>query len=179
MFGVLAVNKPKNLSSRFIVNRLQHIVDTVKVGHTGTLDPLATGVLLLAFGNATKLVEFSLEQSKCYVASFEFGKTSDTLDSTGTVTEISGGRIPSFVELQEELVKWIGKINQVPPQFSAVNIGGKRAYRLARKGVEFELEPREIEIYALELLEYRFPHFKLKIDCGSGTYVLVGARYCA
>ncbi len=153
------------------MNRVQHIVNPYRVGHTGTLDPLATGVLLLAIGNATKLVEFSLEQSKCYVASFEFGKTSDTLDCTGTVSETVVCKIPSRGELQSELQRWIGKVKQVPPQFSAINIAGKRAYRMARKGVDFELEPREIEIYGLELLKYDFPYFTLQIDCGSGTYV--------
>jgi tRNA pseudouridine55 synthase len=171
LFGVLAVNKPKGLSSRFVVNRVQHAVSPDKAGHTGTLDPLATGVLLLAIGNATKLVEFSLEHSKCYVATFEFGKTSDTLDCVGNVTEVADGHIPSEDELRSELLKWVGTVQQVPPQFSAVNIGGKRAYRLARKGVEFELEAREIVIHELELLEFQYPFFKLKIDCGSGTYV--------
>ncbi len=171
LFGVLAVDKPPGMSSRFVVNQVQYTVQPDKAGHTGTLDPLATGVLLIAIGNATRLVEFSLAHSKCYVATFEMGKTSDTLDCTGEVAEVAVSRIPALTELQAELTKWTGKVMQVPPQFSAVNIGGKRAYRLARKGVEFELQPREIEIHSLELLDYQFPFFRVKIDCGSGTYV--------
>ncbi len=171
LFGVLPVNKRPGISSRVVVNRIQRLVHFERVGHTGTLDPMATGVLLMAIGNATKLVEFSHELEKAYEATFELGKSSDTLDVTGQVTECAFESPPTVAQIQLELSKWRGRVQQVPPNFSALFIDGKRAYKLARKGVDFDLAPRDVEINKLELLEYKFPFFKVQIECGSGTYV--------
>ena len=171
LFGVLPINKRAGISSRVVVNRIQRLVHFERVGHTGTLDPMATGVLLMAIGNATKLVEFSHELPKAYAATFEFGKTSDTLDVTGQITELPVECIPTREQIETELCKWQGRVQQVPPNFSALFIDGKRAYKLARKGVDFDLAPRDVEINKLELLEYDFPKLKLNIECGSGTYV--------
>lgn len=171
LFGVLPIDKRAGISSRVVVNRIERLVRSERVGHTGTLDPMATGVLLMAIGSATKLVEFSHELAKGYEATFELGKSSDTLDATGEVKEADIAVQPSAEAIQTELSKWQGRVQQVPPNFSALVIDGRRAYKMARKGVEFDLAPREVEINRLELVDYQFPFFKLNIECGSGTYV--------
>jgi len=173
LFGVLPINKPAGCSSRVVVDRIQRLVGQERVGHTGTLDPMATGVLLMAVGSATRLVEFSHELEKSYTATFEFGKTSDTLDVTGDVRIVDTANIaaPTEAQILAELSKWLGRVEQVPPNFSALVVDGRRAYKMARKGVEFDLAAREVEIFKLELIEYNYPFVKLNIDCGSGTYV--------
>jgi tRNA pseudouridine55 synthase len=133
---------------------------------------MATGVLLMAVGSATRLVEFSHELDKSYIATFELGKTSDTLDFTGNVTVTAAiDSVPTEAQILAELSKWQGRVQQVPPNFSALMVDGRRAYKMARKGVEFDLAAREVEIFKLELIEYNYPLIKLNIDCGSGTYV--------
>ncbi len=171
LFGVLPINKRAGISSRVVVNRIERLVRGERVGHTGTLDPMATGVLLMAIGSATRLVEFSHELSKGYEATFELGKSSDTLDATGEITDVDITVQPTAEEIRTELGKWQGRVLQVPPNFSALVVDGRRAYKMARKGVEFDLAAREVEISSLELLDYQFPLFKLNIECGSGTYV--------
>lgn len=171
MFGVLAIDKPGGMTSRDVVNRIQKIVRPVKVGHTGTLDPLATGVLLLAIGPATRLVEFSQESSKGYEADFRFGQQSDTLDVEGTVVPLPQTIPPTQEALLAEVGRWIGKVEQVPPRFSAVHVGGRRAYDLARQGEDFELKPRPVEIHSIDVQNYAYPRMTLRIECGSGTYI--------
>lgn len=173
LFGVLPINKPAGCSSRVVVDRIQRLVGEERVGHTGTLDPMATGVLLMAVGSATRLVEFSHELNKSYTAKFELGKTSDTLDVTGEITVVDATETtpPTEAQIVAELSKWQGRVQQVPPNFSALMVDGRRAYKMARKGVEFDLAAREVEIFKLELVEYDYPFFSLNIDCGSGTYV--------
>lgn len=173
LFGVLPINKPAGCSSRVVVDRIQRLVGQERVGHTGTLDPMATGVLLMAVGAATRLVEFSHELEKSYAATFELGKSSDTLDVTGDVTTVDPANtcVPTESQILAELSKWRGRVQQVPPNFSALMVDGRRAYKMARKGVEFDLASREVDILKLELVEYNYPFIKLDIDCGSGTYV--------
>ncbi len=171
MFGVLPVNKTAGRTSRDVCNRVERLVRPNKVGHTGTLDPMATGVLLLALGSASRLVEFSLGHNKQYEADFLLGHSSDTLDSEGAVAVLNAPPIPSRLEIEREKAKWLGVVSQVPPKYSAINVGGKRAYNLARKGKEFELPAREISISAIEVLAYEYPLLTLRITCGSGTYV--------
>ncbi len=173
LFGVLPINKPAGCSSRVVVDRIQRLVGQERVGHTGTLDPMATGVLLMAIGSATRLVEFSHELEKSYRATFELGKTSDTLDVTGEVTVVESVNHvhPTTEQICAELSKWQGLVQQVPPNFSALVVDGRRAYKMARKGVEFDLASREVAIRKLELVDYDYPFIKLDIDCGSGTYV--------
>ncbi len=142
----------------------------LKVGHTGTLDPLATGVLIIAIGKATKFSEYLLKKDKCYVVKGRFGFTSDTYDIDGNVKEIPCPEIKKDVLLRS-LKEFEGEIEQVPPPFSAVRIKGKRAYELARKGEKFELKPRKVKIHSLKLLEFNYPDFKLEVCCSSGTYV--------
>lgn len=170
-FGVLPVDKPAGVSSRRVVDEVQRIIEPDRVGHTGTLDPLATGVLLLALGNATRLVEYAHDMRKRYEATFEFGKSSDTLDVEGDVSVMPNARIPSLAEVQSELERWVGCVQQVPPQFSAINVRGKRAYQLARRGREFELPARDVVIYRIEILQYEYPQLQLDVECGSGTYI--------
>lgn len=171
MFGYLAINKPQGLTSRDVVNRIQRVVRPVKVGHTGTLDPLATGVLLVALGPATRLTEFSHEQSKEYVGTFELHQTSDTLDVEGTVVPIDQPAVVSREALLAALAQWKGNIQQTPPKYSAINIGGKRAYDLARNGQEFTIPTRQVAIHDLELTSYVDATFELRIECSTGTYV--------
>lgn len=171
MFGVLAIDKPAMRTSRDVCNRIERIVRPDKVGHTGTLDPMATGVLLLAIGSASRLVEFSLGHSKEYEAEFLVGHRSETLDTEGEVIALPDAHPPTREQLQAQAERWIGCVQQIPPKFSAINIAGRRAYELARKGREFELPAREINVNAIEIIAYDYPRLSLRVDCGSGTYV--------
>lgn len=171
MFGVLAIDKPAMRTSRDVCNRIERIVRPDKVGHTGTLDPMATGVLLLAIGSASRLVEFSLGHSKEYEADFLLGHRSETLDIEGEVIALPDAPLPTREQLQAQVERWIGRVQQVPPRFSAINVAGRRAYELARKGRDFDLPAREINIYAIEIKAYDYPRLSLRIDCGSGTYI--------
>ena len=171
MFGVLPIDKPPVRTSRDICNRVDRIVRPDKVGHTGTLDPMATGVLLLAIGSASRLVEFSLGHSKEYEAEFLLGQRSESLDTESEVVFLPAAHQPSREQLQAQIEPWIGKVMQVPPKFSAINVAGRRAYDLARKGRDFQLAAREINIYAIDIIDYEYPSLRLRIDCGSGTYI--------
>lgn len=171
MFGFLNIDKPAGLTSRDVVNRVQRLVRPEKVGHAGTLDPLATGVLVVAIGWATRLTEFVQRLPKRYVGTFLLGCHSDTEDTEGTVVEISDPPRPSRAEILAALPNFVGEIQQVPPAYSALKVQGRRAYALARAGQSVELAPRLIRIYELSLLDYAYPALKLEIECGSGTYV--------
>lgn len=171
MFGYIAIDKPAGMTSRDVVNRVQRVVRPVKCGHTGTLDPLATGVLLVALGPATRLVEFSHAASKAYTAEFLLGRHSDTLDIEGDVVELRDARQIAKAELINEAEKWLGAVQQIPPKFSAINVQGKRAYDLARDGKAFELPSRPVVIHSIELLRYDYPLLELHVTCGTGTYI--------
>lgn len=171
MFGVLAVDKPPKLTSRDVVTRVAKLVKPHRVGHTGTLDPLATGVLLLAVGHAARLVEFSHLLTKHYEADFWLGKSSDTLDADGNLIELES---PPQLEREQvigRLENFRGDIQQTPPRFSAVHVAGKRAYDLARKGKEFDVPPRNVHISELELLHFTSESFGLRVACSTGTYI--------
>ncbi|MCA9131597.1 MAG: tRNA pseudouridine(55) synthase TruB [Planctomycetales bacterium] len=171
MFGVLAIDKPAGLTSRDVVNRIERLVRPYKVGHTGTLDPLATGVLLLAVGRATRLVEFSHGHDKAYEAEFLLGRRSDTLDTEGQVELLPDAPLPSRADLQQATRQWLGEVQQVPPKFSALNVNGRRAHDLARQGVSFELPARTVHIHRLEIVAYAPPDLTIRVECGSGTYI--------
>lgn len=171
LFGVLAIDKPAGQTSRDCVNLVQRLIRPCKVGHTGTLDPLATGVLLLAVGSATRLVEFANRLPKSYEADFQLGLTSDTLDTDGNVSESPGAAVIDRAAWNRELENWRGLIQQRPPNYSALKVGGQRAYKLARHGVDFQLASRQVEIYSLETLRFEHPHVTLSLQCSSGTYV--------
>ncbi len=171
MFGFLNINKPPHVTSRCAVNAIQKLIKPTRVGHAGTLDPLATGVLVLCVGPATRLTRFVQDQPKVYLAEFELGVTSDTEDRYGEKSTVPFASEISAEALAGVLPSFTGKILQRPPAFSAVKVQGKRAYALARQGKAVQLKPREIEVYDLQLVNFSFPKFQLRIHCGSGTYV--------
>ncbi|WP_417383076.1 tRNA pseudouridine(55) synthase TruB [Gimesia sp.] len=169
--GLLNINKPQDITSRQVVNQVQKLIKPNRVGHAGTLDPLATGVLVLCTGSNTRLIRFVQQQPKEYIGDFVLGKRSDTDDITGQISETADCRAITRQELENCLPAFEGKIEQIPPQYSAVHIDGRRAYDLARQGKSFEIQPREVEVYKIELLDFEFPRFQLRIVCGSGTYI--------
>jgi len=171
MFGLLNVNKPRGKTSRWVVDQVKWLGRPAKVGHAGTLDPLATGVLVVAVGPATRLVGHVQQVPKRYRAEFVLGRTSDTEDVEGQVTELIDPRVPSLAEIEFATARFIGEIQQRPPIFSAIKVSGKRAYALARKGQEVELEPRAVTIHKLNVLKYEYPRLTLEIECSSGTYI--------
>lgn len=172
MIGVLATNKPAGKSSRDVVNRVQRALRPrkIKLGHTGTLDPLATGVLLVAVGQATRLTEFSHLAGKEYVGTFELGKTSDTLDIEGEQQPVKCPEL-TLEQLKTVCQQFRGVIDQVPPKYSAIHIDGRRAYDLAREGKDFDVPKRQVTIHALEVESFQFPIMKLRIACSTGTYI--------
>ena len=171
MLGFLNVYKPSGMTSSAVVQKLKKKFHIDKIGHMGTLDPLACGVLPIAIGKATRLFDFSLNKKKRYIAIFDFSYTTDTLDSTGKV-EKTCDKIVTIDKILEVLPNCIGNISQVPPNFSAKNVNGRRAYDLARSGIEFELKPKNVVIYNINCLEQiSSTQFKFDIECSSGTYI--------
>lgn len=168
--GIIPINKPKDWTSFDVVNKLKYKLKPLKVGHLGTLDPMATGVLLVTVGKATKLFDLMQEKKKTYLATFEFGYETDTLDSTGQKT-CESENIPTEQEIVAVLSDFVGKISQIPPKFSAKSVNGVRAYDLARKNIEFELKPKTVEIFNIRLISYENNVLKLEVECGSGTYI--------
>ena len=160
--GFLNVDKPSGMTSSAVVNRIKRLTG-LPCGHMGTLDPLASGVLPVGIGNATRLFEYFLNKQKEYIAEFTFGADSDTLDSTGE-------------EIERILPDFEGEIMQVPPKYSAKNVGGRRGYDLARAGIEFELEPKKVRIDEVALLGGEGDVFRFRIRCGGGTYIRSLAR---
>ena len=170
-FGLLNMNKPAGITSRRVVDQVAKLVRPEKAGHAGTLDPLATGVLVVCVGKATRLIELIQQQAKSYRAQFLLGRHSDTDDVTGNVTEIAVRSEITHDQIAAALPAFCGRIQQIPPIFSAVHVAGSRAYDLARKGQEVALSPREVDVYRLDLVWFAYPEIELDIDCGSGTYV--------
>ena len=147
------------------------LVRPAKAGHAGTLDPLATGVLVVCVGHATRLVSLAQEGRKRYIGRFVLGQCSDTDDVTGKIT--SGGDCSAIqsADVAALLPEFVGRIQQVPPQFSAVHVQGRRAYALARQGETVEIAARPVDVYSIRLLQFQLPEFELEIECGSGTYI--------
>lgn len=172
MNGILCINKPQEFTSFDVIAKMRGITGVRKMGHAGTLDPMATGVLPLLLGKATKACDILPDESKRYTAGFSFGKTTDTQDATGMVLSCDE-RPVSAGALQAALPAFVGKLAQVPPMYSAVRVGGQRLYDLARQGREVEREPRSVEVYELNLLEYCEEERRgvLDIRCSKGTYV--------
>lgn len=171
MFGLLNIHKPAGMTSRDVVNRVQRLVRPAKAGHAGTLDPLATGVLVVAVGWATRLIEYVQRMPKRYVGTFLLGRHSDTEDVEGRVVELPDPPRPTRAQIAAALPRFIGQIQQTPPAFSALKVRGQRAYALARAGQLVELNPRPIWISELQLQDYEYPELTIEIECGSGTYV--------
>lgn len=174
--GWLVLDKPEGLTSTKAVGRTRWLFDAAKAGHAGTLDPLATGILPIAFGEATKTVPYAVDGAKTYRFTVRFGAETDTDDSEGTVTATSAKR-PTRAEIEAILPQFVGEISQVPPRFSALKVDGARAYDLARDKEEFELAPRTVSIDRLAVIDLPDPdRCVLEADCGKGTYVRALAR---
>lgn len=171
MQGVLNLNKPAGKTSRDIVNIVQRLVRPHKVGHAGTLDPLATGVLLHCVGSATRLISYAQQLNKTYRATFRLGERSETEDTEGQVELLTDAHIPGRSQLDEVLPQFVGQIMQVPPAYSALKLKGRRAYQLARQGETVELAPRPVEVHSIDVISYEYPQLVLDIQCGSGTYI--------
>jgi tRNA pseudouridine55 synthase len=169
-FGLIIVDKPVGPTSHAVVSAVRRGSGVRKVGHAGTLDPGASGVLVLCLGPATRLSEFLASGTKYYQAVVRFGRSTDTYDASGEAVSESG-RVPTLEEIETVLPDFIGELDQVPPAYSAIKLKGKRAYQLARAGVELELEPRRVTIHALRVLGYQPPDLRLQVECSAGTYV--------
>lgn len=169
--GLLNIAKPAGLTSRQVVDRVQRLVRPAKAGHAGTLDPLATGVLVICVGQATRLIEYVQRMPKTYVGEFLLGRTSDTEDISGAIVELIDAPVPTLVAINAALPTFLGTIQQRPPAYSALKVAGRRAYDMARAGEEFELAARPIDVYGIEVVRYEYPKLVLEIRCGSGTYV--------
>ena len=168
--GWLIIDKPRDMGSTQVVGKTRYLLRANKNGHTGTLDPFATGVLPIAFGEATKLVPFVMDGKKEYEFVLKWGEQTQTDDTEGEVIARSD-KIPSKDEIINALPNFIGKIKQIPPIYSAIRINGQQAYKLARKGEEIDMPEREVEIYSLELLEEYSDSAKFRVECSKGTYV--------
>ncbi|MDY5042007.1 MAG: tRNA pseudouridine(55) synthase TruB [Eubacteriales bacterium] len=171
MIGFINVNKPQGISSAGVVGRIKHNFKLDKIGHMGTLDPLACGVLPIAVGKATRLFDYFLNKQKTYIVEAEFGYETPSLD-LGTEVEKNTTIIPSYKEICDTTSKFLGVIKQLPPIYSAKNINGEKAYNLARKGQNVQLKPVDVEIFKFKCLEDLGENkFKFLIECSSGTYV--------
>ena len=168
--GVLVIDKPVGMSSHGVVNVVREGTGIRRAGHTGTLDPRASGVLVVLVGPAVRLSEYVSASDKRYQAIIRLGETTDTYDGDGEVLTRSPVDV-SYEEIEEALKQFEGTVEQMPPAYSAKRIRGKRAYELAREGEEVELEPKEIDVYHLELLEWDPPEAIVDVYCSSGTYV--------
>jgi tRNA pseudouridine55 synthase len=169
--GILNVNKPCGPTSFDIVASIRRICGEKRVGHAGTLDPAASGVLPVCLGQATRVAEYIHNFSKEYVAGIMLGATTDTLDAKGSVTSRSdpGGITPG--QVQQALQGFLGEISQVPPAYSAVKIKGRQSYKLARAGISVPLEPRRVTVNSIDILSFASPYIKVRIQCSTGTYI--------
>lgn len=170
--GVMLLDKPSGMSSNWALQLTRRLIDARRGGHTGTLDPMASGLLPLAFGNATKYSQDLLNATKRYLATVQFGAATDTMDATGTVTEKSD-HVVTREELEAVLPRFRGKIKQVPPMYSALKHDGKNLYDLARRGIAIERKPREVEISILELVSFTGSQAVLDARVTKGTYIRV------
>lgn len=168
--GVLVVDKPTGMTSHDVVQIIRKGSNIRRAGHTGTLDPRASGVLVVLIGPAVRLSEYVSASDKRYQAVIMLGTTTDTYDGDGRTTSSSPVNITEE-QFNEELQKFVGQIEQVPPPYSAVKVQGRKAYEMARRGEEVELAPRIINVYSLELLEWAPPEVVIDVNCSSGTYV--------
>lgn len=172
MEGVLNIDKPSGLTSHDVVGRVRYISHTRRVGHTGTLDPLATGVLVVCLGRATRLVEYVTGQPKTYLATIHLGQETNTYDAEGEI--VAERALPTAVplaDIESHLTAFQGQIAQRPPLYSAIKKDGQPLYKLARQGKEITLEPRQVTVYEIKLLAWKQPFLNLQIHCSAGTYV--------
>lgn len=175
MQGLLLIDKPAGISSFRVVSRVRGIIKAqtgqkLKVGHSGTLDPMATGLLLLAIGPYTKKLADLIKKEKTYDVTMHLGKVSSTSDIEGEITDVSD-TIPTKSQINDAMQNFTGLIMQTPPIYSAIKINGQRAYDLARKGIQVKIEPRQVEIKNIKLLDYKYPLLNFTAEVSSGTYI--------
>ena len=173
MDGIIIVNKPQDWTSFDVVAKIRNLSRARKVGHSGTLDPMATGVLPVFLGKATKSIQYFMGGDKGYIAEMTLGITTDTLDAEGKVTQISNVEY-RISNVEDILKKFIGEIEQIPPMHSAIKVKGKRLYKLARKGIVVKRDPRKVTIHKMKLINFEAgnnPKVTLEIMCSKGTYI--------
>lgn len=173
MQGILIINKPKGFTSQDVVSKVKKILNIKKAGHTGTLDPLATGVLPVLLGNYTKLSKYLIEHDKIYRATVKLGEKRDTGDSEGNTIELKEVDTSKLSEenVKQVLESFLGKQKQTPPIYSAIKLNGKKLYEYAREGIEVKVEPRDIEIYDIKLLNINNLEIEFEVKCSKGTYI--------
>lgn len=169
--GILLIDKEEGETSYDVVRKVKKVFPKVKVGHAGTLDPFATGLLVLLLGAATKVSRFLMREDKVYWARVKLGVETDTLDPTGRVTGVKPVPRLSWQDVKEAVRGLVGEVDQIPPSYSALRIGGKRAYELARRGEAVVLRPRRIKIHSVKLLALEEDTLEIEIDCSAGTYI--------
>ena len=171
--GIINVNKPAGWTSQDVCTKLRHVLHIRKIGHTGTLDPMATGVLPVCMGKSTRIIEYYDRDAKSYHASMKLGITTDTLDITGEILETCGYSGVSEKAVREAFKAYTGRVAQIPPKYSAIRIDGKRAYDLAREGKAFEIKPREITVYEnmITSMDLSSGEIEFDITCSKGTYI--------
>ena len=176
LHGLLVIDKPLGLSSMDVVRRVRRRAGHCKTGHAGTLDPLATGVLICCLGNATKCVDQLMGMTKVYDTTIDLSAFTNTDDAEGEPQPVDVATPPTEQQVREALDQLTGSIQQTPPAYSAININGQRAYKLARKGEAVELPARIVRVDSIELRRYDWPTLELTITCGKGTYIRSLAR---
>lgn len=177
--GFVVIDKPAGVTSHDVVGKLRRVLGTKRVGHAGTLDPMATGVLVLGINNATKFLQYVTEGKKSYLATIRLGQATTTDDKEGEVLSTTNTAAISESQIREVLARQVGKIMQVPSKVSAIKIAGERAYDLVRQGKNVEIPAREIEIFALNILDIRrsdFIDIDIDVTCSAGTYIRAIAR---
>lgn len=176
LHGLMVIDKPSGISSMGVLKKVRHQAGFCKTGHAGTLDPMATGVLILCFGKGTKAVPALMGQTKVYQAEVDLTAFSNTDDAEGELDRVDVASPPAIAKIRSVLDQLTGEIMQRPPAYSAIKVNGQRAYHLARGGQELELPPRPVRIDEMVVDAYRFPSLKLTITCGKGTYIRSLAR---
>ena len=172
--GILIVDKPQGFTSHDVVAKIRKIIGTKKVGHTGTLDPMATGVLVVCVGAATKLVEYFTAKDKVYEAKIKLGIKTDTADITGNIIETSDINVVKSIseeKIREVIKTFIGKQKQLPPMYSSIKVNGMKLYEYARKGIEVKVEPRDIEIFDIFDVKVEGDEIIYTVHCSKGTYI--------
>lgn len=170
MNGIILIDKPQEWTSHDVVGKLRGILHERRIGHSGTLDPLATGLLVIFVGRATRAVEFAEVDTKEYIAGLRLGMSTETQDITGRIVS-SGGSVPGEFQLRKALEKFKGELEQIPPMYSAIKVGGKKLYELARKGESIERRPRHITVFDLDIAGRADDDYVLRVSCSKGTYV--------
>lgn len=170
-FGFLIVDKPQGLTSHDVVAKIRRLAKEKKVGHAGTLDPMATGILVVCMGLATRLSDFAMHSNKRYLATVRLGAETDTYDAEGAITAEYPLDSITCESVSDCLSQFVGDIQQVPPMYSAIKVGGKKLYEMAREGNSIEREPRNVTIHELTIARCELPEVELDVLCGSGTYI--------